>query len=161
MFDRYFDELAVGDTRTYRGVTITEATVYGFAGVTGDHYPLHVDAEFAARSRFGQRIAHGFLVLSASAGLFPMEPGVVIAFYGMDEVRFLNPTFIGDTLHPEMEVTGLRDKGEDAGVATVRLRMVNQREEVACVATMHVLVARRSLAADADATQGNRSSVTT
>lgn len=142
MFDRWYDELQVGDRRSYRGVTITESTVYAFAGVTGDHYPLHVDAEFAASSRFGQRIAHGFLVLSASAGLFPMEPGVVVAFYGMDDVRFLHPTFFGDTLHPEMEVVALRDRGA-GGVASVRLEMVNQRGEVACVATMHVLLARR------------------
>lgn len=142
MFDRWYDELEVGDRRSYRGVTITEATVYGFAGVTGDHYPLHVDAEFAAASRFGQRIAHGFLVLSASAGLFPMNPGVVVAFYGMDGVRFLHPTFFGDTLHPEMEVVGLRDHPA-GGVASVQLEMVNQRAEVACVATMHVLLARR------------------
>jgi 3-hydroxybutyryl-CoA dehydratase len=144
MFDHYYDELDVGDRRIFRGVTITEAHIVGFAGVTGDHYPLHMDAEFAAKSRFGQRIAHGFLVLSSSAGMFPMEPGVVVAFYGMDSVRFLAPTFIGDTLHAEMEVIEKRDKGE-GGVVSVRLEMHNQRNEIACVATMHVLCARRAM----------------
>ena len=142
MFDRYYDELNVGDRATYRGVTVTEAHVVGFAGLVGDHYPLHVDEEFARASRFGQRIAHGFLVLSACSGMFPMTPGVVVAFYGMDDVRFLAPTYIGDTLHCDQEVVAKRDKGE-GGVVSVRTTMVNQRDENVCVATLHILTAAK------------------
>lgn len=143
MFDRYYDELTVGDRRSFRGVTVTEAHVVGFAGLTGDHYPLHVDAQFAAASRFGERIAHGFLVLSLAAGLFPMDPGVVVAFYGMDDVRFLAPTLFGDTLHPEMEVLALREHGS-GGVVSTRLTMVKQDGTAVAVATLHILCARRT-----------------
>jgi acyl dehydratase len=142
VFDRYYEDLAVGDRGVYRGVTVTEAHIVGFAGLVGDHYPLHVDEEFAKRSRFGERIAHGFLVLSLCSGMFPMAPGVVVAFYGMDDVRFLVPTFIGDTLHCEQEIVGKRDK-DKGGVVSVRTTMVNQRDEKVCVATLHILTASR------------------
>src|SRR3954469_5512810 len=104
MFDKFYDELEVGDARTFRGVTITEAHILGFAGVTGDHYVLHTDAEYAKTTPFGQRVAHGLLVLSCGAGLIPLEADRVVAFLGMTDVRFSAPTFIGDTIHPEMEV---------------------------------------------------------
>lgn len=142
VFDRYYDELAVGDCATYGGVTVSEAHVVGFAGLVGDHYPLHVDEEFAKTTRFGRRIAHGFLVLSACSGMFPMKPGVVVAFYGMDDVRFLAPTFLGDTIHCRQEVIAKRDKAE-GGVVSVRTAIVNQRDETVCVATLHILSARR------------------
>ena len=141
MFDRWYDDIEVGDRASYPGYTITEAHVVQFAGIVGDHYPLHMDAEFAAKSRFGQRIAHGFLVLSASSGMFPMLPGVVVAFYGMDGVRFLAPTFLGDTLRIDQEVVDKRDKGE-GGVVSVRQEILNQRDETVCVATLHILIAR-------------------
>src|ERR1700729_1367950 len=98
MYDQFYDDIEIGASAVYGGVTVTEAHVIGFAGLTGDHHRLHTDAEFAARSPYGQRVVHGFLVLSLSAGLFPMDPEAVLAFYGIDRVRFINPTFIGDTL---------------------------------------------------------------
>jgi acyl dehydratase len=142
MYDRYYDEVDIGGSATYGGVTVTEAHLVGFAGLTGDHHPLHTDAEFAARSRYGQRIAHGFLVLSLSAGLFPMKREAVLAFYGMDGVRFVKPTFIGDTLACRLTVTGKTDKPHrNAGVVETSLEMINQRSEVVAVATMRILVA--------------------
>ncbi|AUX38580.1 MULTISPECIES: MaoC/PaaZ C-terminal domain-containing protein [Sorangium] len=142
MFDRWYDELRIGDRRSFRGVTITEAHIVGFAGVTGDHYPLHVDAEYARATRYGQRIAHGFLVISCSAGLFPMEDQRIVAFYGMDAVRFCAPTFIGDTIHPDMEVVAKRDK-DPGGVVSVRNEIINQRGELVCTSILHILAARR------------------
>jgi 3-hydroxybutyryl-CoA dehydratase len=141
MYDRFYDEVVVGDSGTYGGVTVTEAHVVGFAGITGDHHPLHVDAEFAARSRYGQRIAHGFLVLSLSAGLFPMKREAVLAFYGMDGVRFVKPTYLGDTLSCRLTVRSKTDKAV-GGVVETALEMINQRDEVVAVATMRILVAR-------------------
>ncbi len=142
MFDKYFDEYEIGEQRVFPGYTITESHVVGFAGIVGDHYPLHMNAEYARSSRFGQRIAHGFLVLSASSGMFPLVPGIVVAFYGMDDVRFLAPTFLGDTLDCEHEVIGLRAKDVRAGVVSVRQTLRNQRGEAVCVATLHILIAR-------------------
>ena len=88
LFARYLDDLDVGDSFTTKGRTITEADLVNFAALTWDTYPLHVDAEWAAKTMFGERIAHGMLVLSYAAGLVPMQPGPIVAFYGMDKVRF-------------------------------------------------------------------------
>jgi acyl dehydratase len=145
VYDRFYDEVVVGDSGTYGGVTVTEAHLVGFAGLVGDHHPLHVDAEFAAKSRYGQRIAHGFLVLSLSSGLFPMKREAVLAFYGMDGVRFVKPTFIGDTLSCRLTVTSKTDKSV-GGVVETGLEMINQRDEVVAVATMRILVASAAVA---------------
>ena len=75
MMARYFDDLEVGDSFITKGRTITEADLVNFAALTWDTYPLHVDAEWASKTMFGERIAHGMLVLSYAAGLVPMQPG--------------------------------------------------------------------------------------
>jgi 3-hydroxybutyryl-CoA dehydratase len=143
MYDRRYDQVAVGDCATYGGVLVSEELIGRFADLTGDHHPLHVDPEFAARSRYGQRIAHGFLVLSLSAGMFPMDPDVVQAFYGMDGVRFVKPTFIGDTVRVRLTVTGKTDK-PSGGVVQTALEMINQRDDVVAVATMRILVSSQA-----------------
>jgi len=142
MFDRYYDELAVGDRRVFSGLTITETHVVTFAGVTGDHFGLHMDAEYAASTPFKQRIAHGLLVLSCGAGLIPLLPGRVQAFMGMDEVRFLAPVFFGDTVHPVMEVLAKRDK-EQGGIVTIQERILNQRDELVISAKINIWAGAR------------------
>jgi len=140
MFDRYYDELEVGDRRVFRAMTVTEAHIVGFAGLTGDHYVLHTDAEYASRSAFGQRVAHGLLILSLGAGLIPLEPGRVVALLGLEDVRFLAPVFIGDTVHPEMEIVSKTDR-EPGGLVIVDETILNQRDEAVCKARLRVLVA--------------------
>ena len=142
MFDRYYDELEVGDSRVFKGVTITDAHILGFAGVTGDHYVLHTDEEYAKTTPFGQRVAHGLLVLSCGAGLIPLEPGRVLALIGLDEVRWTAPVFVGDTIHPEMEVLAKRDQGP-GGVVSVQETIKKQTGEVVCRCTLQAIVARR------------------
>ena len=90
MLARYLDDLNVGDSFVTKGRTITEADLVDFAALTWDNYPLHVDAEWASKTMFGERIAHGMLVLSYAAGLVPMQPGPIVAFYGMEKVRFFS-----------------------------------------------------------------------
>lgn len=142
MFDRYYDELDVGDKREFTGLTITETHVVNFAGVTGDHFGLHLDAEYAKGTPFKQRIAHGLLVLSCGAGLIPLLPGRVVAFLGMEEVRFLAPCFFGDTIHPVMEVLAKKDKAP-GGVVTIKEDILNQRDEVVISARIKIWVGRR------------------
>jgi acyl dehydratase len=142
MYDLFYDDVVVGRGAEYGGVTVTESHVVGFAGLTGDHHRLHTDAEFAARSRYGQRVVHGFLVLSLSAGLFPMDPEKVLAFYGMEAVRFLRPTFIGDTLWCRLTVVDKQPK-PGGGVVDTAMEMVNQRDQVVAVARLRILVAGR------------------
>jgi len=111
------------------GRTITEADLVNFAALTWDTYPLHVDAEWASKTIFGERIAHGMLVLSYAAGLVPMEPGPIVAFYGMDKVRFFAPTKIGDTLHVHAELKEKENRDDDHCLATFHNSVVNQRDE--------------------------------
>jgi 3-hydroxybutyryl-CoA dehydratase len=143
MLTRYYDEYEMGDRYVSRGRTITEADIVNFAGLTGDWYPLHVDVEYAKRTEFGQRIAHGMLVLSVASGLVPISPDVLVAFYGMDELRFTAPTFIGDTLHVETEVIEKRDRGP-GGVLSSRQQVVKQTGEVAASCIMRVLLRSRA-----------------
>jgi acyl dehydratase len=81
--------------------TIAESDVYTFAGITGDFYPVHVDAEYAARQPVGQRVAHGVLILglmSAAAARWMIQHSVDGLSYGYDAVRFVKPVLFGDTI---------------------------------------------------------------
>ena len=104
--DKKYEEFRVGDTTTF-SKTITEADILLFAAVSGDNYPLHVDAEYAKTTRFGQRAAHGMLtasLLSTVNGLMLQKPGGI---YVEQSVRFRRPVFIGDTLTARAEVIEL------------------------------------------------------
>ncbi len=129
MMNLPFGELTIGDRARSRGRTITETDVVNFCMLTGNWLEIHANSEFSAQSMYGQRVVQGGLVFVVVNALFGFEAEVVEAFYGVDKLRFLKPTFIGDTLHAEREIIGLRDKGEHHGVATAKLRAVNQRAE--------------------------------
>ena len=132
MFARYLDDLEVGDSFTTKGRTITEADIVNFAALTWDTYPLHVDAEWASKTMFGERIAHGMLVLSYAAGLVPMQPGPIVAFYGMEKVRFFAPTKIGDTIRVHVELKEKEERDDNIGLATFHQAVLNQRDETVC-----------------------------
>ena len=104
----YFEEFRVGQNITTAGRTIAESDIFTFAGFSGDYNQIHTDAEFSKGTPFGQRVAHGLLGLSVASGL-AMRTGVlegtVIAFREIKDWKFVNPVFIGDTIHVEMEVT--------------------------------------------------------
>ena len=144
MITAYFDDIVVGDTHVTGGRTVTETQVVNFAMVTGDWHPIHTDTEYAAADdRFGERIAHGALVLSMALGLVTFWPPAMKAFYGIDNLRFVGPTRIGDTLHVETEVLEVTTKGADGGVVTSRFVVRNQRGEDVLVAALKSLVARK------------------
>jgi 3-hydroxybutyryl-CoA dehydratase len=143
MPDRYYDEHKIGMVWVSPGRTVTEADVVEFAGLSGDYHPLHVDRHYAEqKTRFGQRIAHGLLVLSIATGKVPADPDKVEALYGLDHVRFLKPVYLGDTVHIEMEVVNLRDKGE-SGIVTYEQRVLNQDNELVLVNQYHLLIRKR------------------
>ena len=133
----YLDDYTVGEKIISPARTITEADIVNFAGLTGDWHPLHTDVEYATKTPFKGRITHGMLTLSIGMAL-PFRlgpyssflPKSFIAFYGMDEVRFTAPNRIGDTIHCEVEVIEITDKGEDKGVLTTRNLIKNQRDEI-------------------------------
>jgi len=139
----YYQDFKVGEKLVTRGRTVTEADIVMFAAFSGDWYPLHVDKEYAAKSPFGERIAHGMLVLSAASGLMPLTDYAIVAFYGMDRVRFVGPTKIGDTIHVEAEVTEKREKGELGGVVTFQQKIVDQEGNEKAVAIFKIFMASR------------------
>lgn len=141
---RYYDDFQVGEKIVSRGRTITEADIVMFAAFSADWHPLHVDEEHAKTGPFGERIAHGFLVLSAASGLMGLAEMAIVAFYGMDKVRFLAPTKIGDTIGLEMEVLEKVDRDQKQGLLTFQNTVKNQRDEAVAVMDMKLLMLRRS-----------------
>ncbi len=120
-----YEDFRVGDAATF-SKTITEADLLLFAGVSGDFYPLHVDAEYAQTTRFGQRAAHGMLtasLLSTVTGMLLQLPGGI---YVAQTLHFRAPVFIGDTLTARSEVTELLPERRRLRVLAV---VVNQRGE--------------------------------
>ena len=140
---KYFEDFKIGEKLTTRRRTITETDIVNFAAFSGDWYPLHVDVEYAKNSPFGERIAHGMLVLSATSGLMPLTDWAIVAFYGIDKVRFFAPTKIGDTLYVEIEVTEKVEKNELGGVVTFNNMVKNQRDEDVAISITKVFIAKK------------------
>src|SRR5205085_10637029 len=123
MFQLDFEELEPGAAFVTRGRTITEADVVAFATLTGDLHPQHVDAAWAAESRFGRRIAHGMLVMSYAVGLVPLDPDRVVALRRVRDAVFKRPVAIGDTIHVEGEVERLVPLDDELGLAVLAWRV--------------------------------------
>ena len=143
---KYFDDFAVGDEALTAGRTITETDIVNFAGITGDWNEIHTNAELAAQGPFKQRIAHGALVFSIATGLsvrLGQTADTIIAFYGLDRLRFVKPTFIGDTIRVRQKVEGKTERDEHSGIITMLNEVVNQRGEVAVSYIAKVLLKRR------------------
>jgi acyl dehydratase len=134
-----FEALETGQEFTTRGRTVTEADVVSFAALTGDWHPQHADAEWAAQSPFGERIAHGMLVISMAAGLVPFDPGRVVALRGVSGVTFKRPVRFGDTLRVQGRIAELTPASEDAGLVTFAWNVVNQESRTVCRARVDVL----------------------
>jgi acyl dehydratase len=145
MIDAQYGELMLGQRRRSRGRTITETDVVQFCMLTGNWLELHSNVEFAKHTLYGQRLVQGGLVFVVSNALLGFNPEVIEAFYGVDRLRFIKPTFIGDTLVATTEIIGLRDKGERHGVATLLLQSINQRDEVVLSCEFSLLVRRERL----------------
>jgi 3-hydroxybutyryl-CoA dehydratase len=119
-----YDDLEPGTRFTGRGRTVTEADVVQFAALTGDMHPQHTDAEWAARSRFGRRIAHGLLVVSYAVGLLGFDPELVVALRGVDDVVFKRPVPLGSTIRVEGVVEEGRPLDDEHGLVPLRLRVL-------------------------------------
>lgn len=148
MMNLPYGELAIGQKARSRGRTITETDVVNFCGLTGNWLEIHSNAEFSKKTLFGQRVVQGGLVFVISNALFSFDSAVVEAFYGVDKLRFLKPTFIGDTLHAESEITAMREKGDKHGVVTARLSAINQRGETVLSCEFSLLIRRERLTAE-------------
>lgn len=143
---KYYEDFEIGEEAITAGRTITEADIVNFAGITGDWNEIHTNKELAERGPFGQRIAHGALIFSIATGLsvrLGQTADTVIAFYGLDRLRFVKPTFIGDTIHVRQRVEEKAEKDERAGLVTMLNEVINQRDEVAVSYIAKVLLKRR------------------
>ncbi|MBZ5607606.1 MAG: MaoC family dehydratase N-terminal domain-containing protein [Acidobacteriia bacterium] len=144
----FYDDFKIGDSFVTRGRTVTEADIVAFAGLSGDFNSLHVDAEYGKTTPFGQRIAHGLLVLSISSGL-TVQTGLtsdsIIAFYGIDKLRFVKPVFIGDTLTVSNRVIELTPKEDPTrGLVVFETTVVKQSQEPVLVYHRRVLLRRKA-----------------
>ena len=145
---RYFEEFESGERISSAGRTVTEADIVAYAGLSGDYNQIHTDAEYSKNTPVGQRVAHGLLGLSIASGLAVQTgilEGTIITFREVNEWRFLNPIFIGDTIRVDMEVMeqkSLRRIG--GGLVEIKLEVINQQSEVVQRGTWTVLVASKS-----------------
>ena len=148
MFSSPFEALEVGARHVSRGRTITEADVVGFAALTGDHHPQHTDAAWAADSPFGERIAHGMLVLSYAAGLVPLDPDRVLALRRVRDAVFKRPVHLGDKITVETRIAATDPA---TGVVTCAWLVRNQADRLVARATVDILWKRaEASAADED-----------
>jgi acyl dehydratase len=144
--DHYWDALITGDRLESPGLTITEAHLVTWAGLTGDWVSLHLDEEYAARTQFGQRIGHGPLTLSVGLGLMTQTGyfSNVAAWLGADAVRALHPVFIGDTVHVEAVVAQARPtKKPGAGLWILDYTVLNQNGTKVMTFSSSFLIKRR------------------
>lgn len=142
-----FESLSEGDSFRSRGRTITEADLVGFSALTGDFHPQHTDAEWAAAGAFGERIAHGMLIVSYAAGLVPFDPERVLALRRISDVVFKRPARIGTTIHVAGRIAGLRAVSEQAGLVAFRWDVRDGSEVTLCRAQVEVLWATNAPAA--------------
>jgi oxepin-CoA hydrolase/3-oxo-5,6-dehydrosuberyl-CoA semialdehyde dehydrogenase len=151
-FRRHFEEIQVGDSLLTHRRTVTEADIVAFGGLSGDYFYMHFDEPAARASPFGRRIAHGYFVLSAAAGLFVWPaPGPVLANYGLDTLRFVKPVGIGDTIQAQLTCKRKVDrpsKGEGPGQGVVAWDVQVTNQEGVLVASYDILtlVAKRPVA---------------
>ena len=146
-FRKYFDELNIGDSLTTHRRTVTEADIVNFGCISGDHFYAHFDEIAAKDSFFEKRVAHGYFIISAAAGMF-VDPGVgpVIANYGIDNLRFVEPVGIGDTIQVTItvkrKVNKLKKPDEKfhTGIVSWDVEVKNQHHDPVAIYSILTLV---------------------
>ena len=143
---KHFEDFEIGEETVTAGRTITETDIVNFAGITGDWNEIHTNKEMAERGPFKERIAHGALIFSIATGLsvrLGQTNDTVIAFYGLDRLRFVKPTFIGDTIRVRQKVEEKTERDAHSGLVTMLNEVLNQRDEVVVSYTAKVLIKRQ------------------
>lgn len=134
-----FDSLREGDPLAAGDRPVTEAEVGLFALVTGDRHPQHTDQRWARESPFGERIAHGLLVLSCAVGMLALDPERVVALRAVREAVFKRPVRLGDAIRVEGRIVGKRPLTEVTGLVTCELRILRGDGALAARATLEVV----------------------
>ncbi|ERH11246.1 MAG: acyl dehydratase [halophilic archaeon J07HX64] len=143
MTGRYYGEFEVGETISHeRSRTVSEADNQRFCDMTMNQQPLHLDAEFAADTQFGERIVNGLYTMSLAVALTVPETtdGTVVANLGYDNVEHPAPVFHGDTLHVESTVTSKRETSDgERGIVEMHVEVCNQSDDLVCAFDRTVL----------------------
>ena len=147
MAGRFFDQWRVGETLRHEiRRTVTETDNLLFSVMTHNPQPLHIDAEAARASEFGQILVNGTFTFALMVGLSVADTtlGTLVANLGYDKLVMPKPVFIGDTLRAETEVAELRESRSrpEAGLVTFTHRLLNQRDELVCSCLRSALVKR-------------------
>ena len=150
-FQRYFEELEIGETYTTHKHTVTEADISNFANVSGDNFYAHVDATSLDGTLFTGRVAHGYYILSKAAGMF-VDPrkGPVLLNYGLDECRFTKPVYPGTTIGVQLTVKEKigqekRDETDLAkGIVRWLVTVTDDTDETVAVATIMTMVKKKN-----------------
>lgn len=161
MHTHFLEDFAAGQVFTSSGRTITEADLTFFSMLSGDWNPIHADAEFARRTRYGQRVVHGTLGIAICTGML-QQLGIfeesAIAMLSLREWQFLAPLLVGDTVHLELEITSVEPgKSGRSGKVGRRFRLVNQLGVTAQDGQSDVLVLTREGARQARESEAERS----
>ncbi|HMT45978.1 MAG: hypothetical protein RL702_530 [Pseudomonadota bacterium] len=148
MAGRYFDDWTVGDRLEHEiRRTVTETDNLLFSTMTHNPQPLHIDAEAAKASEFGQILVNGTFTFALMVGLSVGDTtlGTLVANLGYDQLVMPKPVFIGDTMRAGTEVVELKESKSrpNAGIVTFRHELINQRGEVVCRCLRSALVKRR------------------
>jgi 3-hydroxybutyryl-CoA dehydratase len=124
LFSRWFDELEVGMRYSSEPHPVTAADVAGFAELTGDRHPQHVDREYAERGPFGALAAHGMLVVSLALGLMPVDPTRTLALRGIAEVTFKRPVLVGQSMRIVTRISSLLAATNSIGIVTTHVKVL-------------------------------------
>ena len=140
-----FEAFDRGFAITTPGRTIAEADVMAFAGLTGDFTELHTNEEYARATAYGRRVVHGAFVFSLSVGLTTrtnIVSDTIVAFARVDNLRFVGPVFIGDTIRAVKRVIDTTPATADAGLVSFDTRVLNQHGDVVLAYVDRLLVKR-------------------
>ncbi|OVE85908.1 MaoC family dehydratase [Natronolimnobius baerhuensis] len=158
MTGRYYEEFAVGETISHeRRRTISESDNQRFCDLTMNQQPLHLDAEFAADTQFGERVVNGLYTLSLAVGISIPETtdGTIVANLSYDDVEHPEPVCHGDTIRAQSTVTDKRETSDgERGVVTMTVEAFNQDDDLVCSFDRTVLSLKRDHA-EGGADNGN------
>ncbi|MFC6989693.1 MaoC/PaaZ C-terminal domain-containing protein [Haloplanus sp. GCM10025708] len=131
---RYYQDFAVGDAaESSVARTVSESDVYSMAGLTGSYNPLHTDKEYMKETEFERPIVQNTLLITLMEGLskrIPEWDPDIVAAYGREGYRFVNPVFVDDTVHLEAEVVDKREKEGGRGIVSFKHDLYNQDDSL-------------------------------
>jgi 3-hydroxybutyryl-CoA dehydratase len=142
----YFEEWNLGDILETNGHTITKADIVNFAALSGDYNPMHTNVLHAKKTVFGERIAHGYLIVALTSGLINQSrlfERTTEAFLGASDLKFSKAVMVGDTIRCIVTITEKKLTSKGGGFITLQTDVFNQRDELCSTRKTSFLIKRR------------------